>query len=894
MERYFPKKELPRLLVGCVLYLLISSFWLMAQGVTVTRALPLAFVSGVIMTAAAAIAVTFWLRSGSDRKESDFNPAPSRRLVSGGREPVGNNGKNQESFRRERRIGALRREAARMHDRIFSMGATISVALVLFWIVMRVAFDASPQDTYFIPWYALALTWFFLIVLLPAWLTYSTLLGMAGLRFALEVFGPTILILLPNFLMLPFFYLFMMFFMFGSMMIPNIMQFKFYKPGDATWETPKGTMRGQSDARATVETEIRKFVAWAEGKSNRKATRGMIFEGPPGTGKTLYAKELGTELEIPFVFADGQAFNAPFMGFAPLLVMYLRWRTEGLAREYGGAIVFIDEAEQLLQVRSGMQTGGQFSGSAVNEVWDLLPFDSAGRISPCGLLFDIPATSERFWTLKDHGNSARQRVEPRQYAQPMFFGGMGGGMGANAAIFPFLTWLNGADGPPMLQKIMRGKVNDLLNAFFVPVTIRGRTLRLPPGKPQDFNLLFLAATNRAWMIDPAMRRPGRFGVKVLFKIPDIEARKDIAELYFRKSAKNEWLHPDLLHDERIEEFSRATPGMSPAEIEAIITNAVDVRIQHVENLNRIKELIDSGVAEENLLEQDRKYWLRYKEDVARPGWNDMRADWASLMESRSQTVWGRAEPGITSPAHKIRTAYHELMGHFIELKAFLGEHMRPTVLTIMPRGSALGMVAHVPVEERDPMPQAFYEGMIRVSVGSTIAERFFFNENQPGVGRDLENATAIACFMVGKCAMMPYACLEKDRRRYLDIGETLISVIESSPANPMAQSFVEKVLMSHKMRERVAIFLGQAAVDDYRLVKSNAHLAQEIVDELLKTDELAGQKLEDLWSRLDRDLVTFTDPRMLEENLTSWPNRHFAPGNPFYATRNPEAEEARS
>lgn len=848
-----------------LLYFVGGTVWAVNQGVSLWQAVPLVLGTGVILSAAL-IAVCRMVLHEMEEKAHErlmrFSPAEGKYE----KQDSDGDSTEQEKLRRGRRIKALKKEAAKMHDKIFKTGAIVAVSMVFFWLVMSLAYGYSPKEVFFIPWYFIFLAWFFYIVLFPNWLTYLGIFSMIAFRFAAQMFGAQLIFFLPQLLFLPVFYLVMMFFMYGSIMLPNLMQLKFFKPGDATWETPDGSMRGQPEARAIVETEMRKFEAWAEGRSNRRATRGMIFDGPPGTGKTLYAKELATKYDLPFVLADAQALNPPFAGFGPLMTsLYFRPRVEALAKEYGGAFVFIDEAEQLLGMRSGMSMGGQGGMGpevrGVRDIWDMLPSDTKDRFS-------------------------------RQFVHYMMFGGMGGG-GGGSAIFSFLTWLDGADSPPLMEKLFKGKLNDLLNAFFLPVTLRGRLMRFPPGKPRDYNLIFIAASNRAWMIDPAMRRPGRFGIKVPFKTPSVEARKDIADRYFTEAVKKGWLHPDLYNEDKMWEFARSTPGMSPAEIEMVIKQAADVRIHHVETLKRIKEYLDSGTTEDNFLEQDKKYWLLYKDTLGESDWDDRRADWASLMESRSQVLWGRAEPGITSLAHKERTAYHEFMGHFIELSAFLKEHMRPTVLSVMPRGSALGMVAHVPVEERDPMPQAFYEGLIRVSVGSTIAERFFFNENQPGVGQDLENATSIACFMVGKCAMTPYQCSAEDMERYRAYGETLISIPEMSASllNPFAQALTDKILTNPKTRERIAVILGQAAVDVYRLIRANMHLADDVIPELMKLDEISGKKLEDLWEKLDREIISLKDPRMPEDCRNAWPDRHFAPANPFYFSKKPEAEE---
>jgi cell division protease FtsH len=861
-------------------YFLLAIGWLLFSGVPLSGALPFTLVTYVILTAVLRIALLL-AESEEAQKAREKSSLNEKQLVDDSqltaRQPQE---KDQEVLRRRARIDALRREARSMHDKIFDLGAKLSIGFVLCWFGFWIIFQSSPEDVFLVPWYILAAIWFFQIVLLPRWLVYTSFLTAVGLRFSFEVFGPTVILLLPNFLMLPLFYFLMMIFMFGSIMLPNIMQIKFHKPGDATWETPEGTMRGQPEARAITEVELRKFISHAEGKSDRPASRGIIFEGPPGTGKTLYAKEIGTRLNLPYVFSDAQALNAPFFGFSQFIVLYLRARVEALAKEYGGAIIFIDEAENLFQMRSGMP-GIAGIGKTIT-VWDMFHYDKAGSTSSCGIVYDSELARERFWELK--------QAQKERYEHPVMFL-PGAGLGGSAAIFSFLTWLDGVDSPPLMTKLIRGKVNDLLNAFFIPVTFGGKILRLPPAKPPKYNLLFIAATNRAWMLDPAIRRPGRFGVTARFKTPDVRARADVIDLYLKKAVQKKWAHPDLLSKEKIEELARATPGMSPAEIEQMINLAPDIRSSHVENLKRIKELIDSGRTED-LLEEDQKFWLRNKSELENPGWDDLRADWKALMEARNQVLYGRADPGRISSENKRRTAYHEFMGHLLPLKAFLGNQMRPTVLSVMPRGQALGMVAHVPVEERDPKPQSFYEGLLRVSVGSTVAERFFFNENEPGVSSDLENATRIACFMVGKAAMVPYHSSGAFHKKYAQIGETLISVSDEPDFSSGVKNFVERVLAHPDTRERVAVLLGQAAVDVYRLIKANEHLAKDVVRQLQELDELSGKQLEDLWDRLDGELIKLS---ALDEHTKSlWPEKmFFGQSNPFYTeiSQGKEAKE---
>ena len=165
---------------------------------------------------------------------------------------------------------------------------------------------------------------------------------------------------------------------------------------------------------------------------------------------------------------------------------------------------------------------------------------------------------------------------------------------------------------------------------------------------------------------------------------------------------------------------------------------------------------------------------------------------------------------------------------------------------------------------------------------------------------DLEQATNIACFMVGKCAMLPYRCSEEERKRYIAIGEPLISVPESSGSlmgGDARSSFAMNILRGRETRERVAVFLGQAFVDAYRLIRINARSFNDIdapKGELLRLDEFSGNKLDKLWRRLNKELVTLehlqrNDPQ--NPDLTVWPDRILEVSNYFYGARPSEAEE---
>ena len=78
-------------------------------------------------------------------------------------------------------------------------------------------------------------------------------------------------------------------------------------------------------------------------------------------------------------------------------------------------------------------------------------------------------------------------------------------------------------------------------------------------------VLFLGATNRPDMLDPAILRPGRFDVIVAIPLPDEQSRREIFEVHLR----NKPLAPGI----DVQKLAATTQDFSGAEIQGICTKA---------------------------------------------------------------------------------------------------------------------------------------------------------------------------------------------------------------------------------------------------------------------------------------------------------------------------------
>ncbi len=199
------------------------------------------------------------------------------------------------------------------------------------------------------------------------------------------------------------------------------------------------------------------------------------------------------------------------------------------------------------------------------------------------------------------------------------------------------------------------------------------------------------------------------------------------------------------------------------------------------------------------------------------------------------------------------------------------------------------MVAHVPHDTREQHPQIFYEGLIRTSVASWVTEHYFFGQNLPGVTGDLSNATGVACLMVGRFGMVVYDCSKEDKDYYANIGNILISEPESNMFNPQATALVESVLRNPDQRTNVAVILGMAAIDAYRLIRRNEQIFGEVIPEFLHLDEYSGDNLTTLWEKLNSKIVSLEN--MDEADKQARPPFSFAISNPFYGATVPEGDQ---
>ena len=212
------------------------------------------------------------------------------------------------------------------------------------------------------------------------------------------------------------------------------------------------------------------------------------------------------------------------------------------------------------------------------------------------------------------------------------------------------------------------------------------------------NVIVLAATNRADVLDKALMRAGRFDRQIYVDLPDIRERKEIFEVHLRPIKTAETLDLDFL--------ARQTPGFSGADIANVCNEAA---------------LIAARKEKKAVTKQD-------------------------FLDAVDRIVGGLEKKNkIITPGEKKTIAYHEA-GH--ATVSWMLEHAAPLVkVTIVPRGQSLGSAWYLPEERLIVRPEQMLDEMC-ATLGGRAAEKVIFNKISTGALSDLEKVTKQARAMV--------------------------------------------------------------------------------------------------------------------------------------------------
>ena len=212
------------------------------------------------------------------------------------------------------------------------------------------------------------------------------------------------------------------------------------------------------------------------------------------------------------------------------------------------------------------------------------------------------------------------------------------------------------------------------------------------------NVIVLAATNRADVLDKALMRAGRFDRQIFVDLPDIRERAEIFLVHLAPLKKVEGLDTDFL--------AKQTPGFSGADIANVCNEAALIAARN----------------------------------------NKTAVDKQDFLDAVDRIVGGLEKKNkIVTPDEKKAIAIHEA-GH--ATVSWMLEHAAPLIkVTIVPRGQSLGAAWYLPEERLIVRPDQMLDEMC-ATMGGRAAEKVVFNRISTGALSDLEKVTKQARAMV--------------------------------------------------------------------------------------------------------------------------------------------------
>jgi cell division protease FtsH len=212
------------------------------------------------------------------------------------------------------------------------------------------------------------------------------------------------------------------------------------------------------------------------------------------------------------------------------------------------------------------------------------------------------------------------------------------------------------------------------------------------------NVIVIAATNRADVLDKALMRAGRFDRQIYVDLPNITERAEIFAVHLAPLKKVENLDTEFL--------AKHTPGFSGADIANVCNEAALIAARN----------------------------------------NKTAVDKQDFLDAVDRIVGGLEKKNkIITPEEKKAIAIHEA-GH--ATVSWMLEHAAPLIkVTIVPRGQSLGAAWYLPEERQIVRPNQMLDEMC-ATMGGRAAEKVIFNNISTGALSDLEKVTKQARAMV--------------------------------------------------------------------------------------------------------------------------------------------------
>ncbi|GBE92259.1 ATP-dependent zinc metalloprotease FtsH [Nostoc cycadae] len=306
------------------------------------------------------------------------------------------------------------------------------------------------------------------------------------------------------------------------------------------------------------------------------------------------------------------------------------------------------------------------------------------------------------------------------------------------------------------------------------------------GFDANTGVIIIAATNRPEVLDPALRRPGRFDRQVVVDRPDKIGREAILKVHAR--------NVKLADDVNLATIAIRTPGFAGADLANLVNEAALLAARQ----NRPAVVMaDFNEAIERLI---------------------------AGLEKRSR---------VLNETEKKTVAYHEV-GHAI-IGALMPGAGKVEKISVVPRGvGALGYTIQMPEEDRFLMIEDEIRGRIATLLGGRSAEEVVFGKVSTGASDDIQKATDLAeryVTLYGMSDKLGPVAFEKIQQQFLDGYGNARRAISPQVAQEIDHEVKQIVDNAH----HIAL----------SILQQNRDLLEETAQELLQREILEGKDLRD-------------------------------------------------
>ena len=305
------------------------------------------------------------------------------------------------------------------------------------------------------------------------------------------------------------------------------------------------------------------------------------------------------------------------------------------------------------------------------------------------------------------------------------------------------------------------------------------------GFANETGIIVIGATNRPDMLDQALLRPGRFDRQVQIELPDLAGRDAILNLHAKKFK----ISPDA----QLKEVARGTTGFSGADLENLFNEAAlhAVRVGH-----KSVEQSDLDEARDKILMGPKKNRKMRQQDIKLTAYHEAGHAFVSVMYS-----------DIVDPIHKA---------------------------TIVPRGRALGMVQHLPIDDKVSMTLQEVRANLAVDLAGRASEEIFFGADKitTGAESDIDHATRLARYSVTTAGLSP------------KLGLAAIKQVSTFGTRAPLENASEQT--AQMVDSEIRAWLDAAHADAVKLLTKNKKTVEKLANELLKRETLTGDEIKEI------------------------------------------------